>query len=694
MRFGRRRRYGASGARTLMFRRASSRRMLGRLSIVLALIVAGCVTPAADLDPASLGAALDGIALGDAPVEVLPNGDRLFTLAGTTDEVVEVDFVVPAGLSYVEVLTDGGVGVSVVDKDSGVSMCRGVRYQAWYVPIDEPFRCGAVAAGAAGTTWTVRVLPSLVADALTGATGAVDYEVKVTLSAQPLDGPAASIDATQLSKPVFGVLDVVSNKVPASADGALLHVEVTLPDGEGPFPTLLVASPYNTPERAADGYANKAYAQYFASRGYAFATMDLRGTGISGGCFSMRGAVDQADIKDAVDWLGTQEWSDGKVGMFGVSYEGFTPVAAAVAQPEHLTAIFAGAPAIDMYANYVPGGVNTGRTFSTGMAGYVVGNAAETTDDPSNPIAPVEYRADAVCDPLAITAGNDPRDIYSDYFIERNLTELVANIQVPVYLEQGFWDNNVKANPIPDFFNALQVPKRGVFGSWEHAFAVRADQWLMLQAWFDHWLMGRDTGIMDIPAADVLTNTRQHRLADEWPPTNATLVELPIDDGQYLARPAQLPLSALPVAIETASEPFADGLYLSGVPSLAFTVTLPRGGGSYVYAELHEETADGERSMVIMGWANAAHSPDHKTFAPLLPGEPRALEMQLLPVDHVVQPGSKLVLVLRSATTDDSYGGPEGGLTEPGLVEISGAMLWLPTLPMNVLSDAPRSTFA
>ena len=690
-----------AAARTLISRRAGSGRMLGRLTVplVLILVAAGCVTPAADLDPASLAASLDGLTLEGATETILPNGDKLLSLVGEVAGVQEFPFEVPPGLRYVEVaVKDGPVSVGVVDESSGVGLCRGVRYSAWYVPIDEPFRCGAVAAGAAGSTWVVRVagggaggvVPSVGPAA--AAVEAVPFAVDVTFSAQPLDGTASAIKVENLAQPIYEALDTVSYKVPASADGAQLHVEVTLPDGPGPWPTLLVSSPYNSPDRAADGVANLPYIKYFTARGYAFATMDLRGTGISGGCFAMRGAVDQSDIKDVVDWLGTQEWSDGKVGMFGVSYEGFTPVAAAVAQPEHLTAIFAGAPAVDMYANYLPGGVNTGRTFSTGMVGYVVGSAADTTDDPSNPIAPVEYRADAVCDPLAITAGNDPRDVYSDYFVERNLTELADRIQVPIYIEQGFWDNNVKANPIPDLLPKLTVPKKVILGSWEHAFAVRADQWLLFNAWFDHWLQGRDTGIMDTPAVDVLTNTRQHRAADTWPSPDATLVEIPTASGQYVAKPAMLPLGAAPTSIETVREPFAEGLYVSGVPSYHFPASLARGGSTYFYAELYEEKADGEREIVIMGWLNAAHVDGHRSYQPLAPGEERAFEMQLLPIDHVVQPGSKLVLVLRSATTDDGYGGPEGGLSEPGVVSVGEGTLRLPTLPMSTLAPPPRST--
>lgn len=684
----------ASRARTLISGLARSRRMrVPALATLALLLLAGCVSPGAQVQPASL-AALDALDIGGASRTVLPDGDVVFALAGSVADVEEFEFVMPEGVGVFEyTLPESGAGysVAVVDKESGMGMCRVTRYQAWYVPVDGPLVCRGVAGVNAGATWLVRVRNTLPADVITGAREAAEFAVDLKLSPQPLDGAAARLDLTQLSRPVFEVMEPEHHKVASSVDGALLHVEVMRPQTDEPVPVLLVASPYNTPDRAVNGVAKLPLMKYFAPRGYALAVMDLRGTGISGGCFSVRAAIDQDDIKDVVDWLGSQEWSSGKVGMMGVSYEGFTPVAAAVAQPKHLTAIFAGAPAVDMYANYVPGGVNTGRTLSTAIVGYAALHAADTTEDPSNPLGPVEYRVDAFCDPAALTVGNDPRDVYSDYFAERNLTELVERIQVPVYLEQGFWDNNVKANFVPEFFNALQVPKRGVFGSYEHAYTPRADQWLMLQAWFDHWLLERDTRIMDAPSMEVLTNTRQYRAGDAWPPLDAALVDVPLAEGSYLAAPTRAPVSPMAPVLETVSEPFADGLYVSGVPALAFSASLARGGNTYFYAEIHEEKANGDRQIVIMGWLNAAHRDGHRVYAPLLPGETRDFEMQFLPIDHVVQPGSRLVVVLGSTHDGASYGGPEGGLTEPGVVDVGAGVLQLPTLPMDTISPAPRS---
>ena len=663
--------------------------MRGRLlgaAVVLVVLLAGCVSPGAQLDAGAVGA-LDAVAIEGALAERLPNGDLRLVLKGETDGRESFEFDVPEGVTFVEaaVTTAPGAPFSplLVDAESGAPMCWPQRHQAWYVPVEDEVRCTALGVANPGRAWKAH------ASSVSGLLK--PFTLTLTFSTQPLDGSAANIKLDQLSRVESYALPTESFKVPSSADGALLHVEVTRPAVDGKVPVILVASPYNTADRMVSGIANEPLVKFATARGYAVATMDLRGTGISGGCFSMRGAVDQTDVADAVEWLGTQDWSNGKVGMYGISYEGFTPVAAAVQQPEHLAAIFIGAPAVDMYANYRPGGVETGRTFSTGVLGYVVGSAAQTTDDPENPLGPLAYRADAACDP-DVVLGNDPRMTYDAWWKARNLTELADRITVPVHLEQGFWDNPVKSNAIADLFPKLAGPKRAVLGSWEHIWALRADEQLRFLAWMDHWLKGRDTGIMDGPVVEVLTNTRMWRAADEWPATDAVPVEVPLQAGAYASTAAHLVPSPLGDAIETVTEPYPEGLYVSGVPSLALDVTLPRGGNTYLHAELYEEDADGERRIVIMGWRNAAHKDGHATYAPFAPGESRALDMQLLPVEHVVKPGSRLVLVLRSTDAQDSYGGPEGGVTEtPGVVQVAGGALRLPTLPLDALSPPPRS---
>ena len=130
-------------------------------------------------------------------------------------------------------------------------------------------------------------------------------------------------------------------------DGVRLAVDVVLPagyagEGEPPssFPVVFRYTPYHrTSIDPASGTVSIAPFEFFLARGYAYVAADMRGSGASYGWNDVmsRAIVDDAGI--LVDWIAAQPWSDGNVGMFGGSYEGWSQFAAAAAQPEALKAI-------------------------------------------------------------------------------------------------------------------------------------------------------------------------------------------------------------------------------------------------------------------------------------------------------------------------------------------------------------------
>jgi hypothetical protein len=80
--------------------------------------------------------------------------------------------------------------------------------------------------------------------------------------------------------------------------------------------------------------------EWFAARGYALCRVDVRGTGSSGGTALDEYTADETrDGYDAVEWLAAQPWCDGNVGMWGISYGGFTSIQVAMLRPPHLRAI-------------------------------------------------------------------------------------------------------------------------------------------------------------------------------------------------------------------------------------------------------------------------------------------------------------------------------------------------------------------
>ncbi|MCO1660681.1 CocE/NonD family hydrolase [Pseudonocardia humida] len=121
-------------------------------------------------------------------------------------------------------------------------------------------------------------------------------------------------------------------------DGVALATNVWRPEGPGPFPVLLVRTPYGKDD--AGTYGNPKLPDVFAlvGAGYAVVAQDVRGTSRSPGTFVPH-AHEGSDGVDTLGWLAGQSWCDGAVGMWGGSYMGFTQWQAAVHGPPALRAI-------------------------------------------------------------------------------------------------------------------------------------------------------------------------------------------------------------------------------------------------------------------------------------------------------------------------------------------------------------------
>ena len=118
-------------------------------------------------------------------------------------------------------------------------------------------------------------------------------------------------------------------------DGVLLATDVYLPDGHGRCPAVLVRLPY---DKCSDYAFFTHCAPYFTERGYALVVQDVRGKFRSGG-ETMPFTHEIEDGYDTLDWIVAQPWSDGKVGMFGDSYFGYTQWAAVASCHPALKAI-------------------------------------------------------------------------------------------------------------------------------------------------------------------------------------------------------------------------------------------------------------------------------------------------------------------------------------------------------------------
>ena len=124
-------------------------------------------------------------------------------------------------------------------------------------------------------------------------------------------------------------------------DGISLSATLFFPENarrrRRPWPAIMEALPYRKDDAVA-GY--EATTPSSPTTGYVSCRLDIRGTGSSGGITTDEYSADERrDLVEVIDWLATQDWSSGNVGMFGTSYGGFNSLQAALENPPALKAI-------------------------------------------------------------------------------------------------------------------------------------------------------------------------------------------------------------------------------------------------------------------------------------------------------------------------------------------------------------------
>lgn len=152
----------------------------------------------------------------------------------------------------------------------------------------------------------------------------------------------------------YGVLLASEVMVPMR-DGVRMATDLYFPaDPEKPdvrtageFPTILIRTPYNKRDDN-----SRQLGEYFAQRGYAVVIQDCRGRYRSEGTFYFL-TQEPEDGYDTVEWVAAQQWSNGKVGMMGTSYLGWTQMAAAVLNPPHLSTMVINQAGANAYTSSV-----------------------------------------------------------------------------------------------------------------------------------------------------------------------------------------------------------------------------------------------------------------------------------------------------------------------------------------------------
>lgn len=203
----------------------------------------------------------------------------------------------------------------------------------------------------------------------------------------------------------------------------------------------------------------------------------------------------------------------------------------AVEAPEHLTTIVPQAAIGSWYDYPYEGGVRRFSGFGTPLLfdfGYGFIPPTDVGGDPQGWAAAMAARVHP-CERVQNQIegfGFDP--VYDDFWRERDYLSMAENVEASVMMEAGWLDSNVQPIGSTQFFQALpdDHPKRLVIGQWGHQAAAFPDSNKVRHAWFDYWLLGLDTGVMDLPRVDSFGNNGTRVQEDSWPPAATRVATL------------------------------------------------------------------------------------------------------------------------------------------------------------------------
>lgn len=536
-------------------------------------------------------------------------------------------------------------------------------------------------------------------------------------------------------------------------DGCRIAVDALHPTLGGerltePAPTVLHATPYRRafhisaessgtaaryaeqlrgmePGELVTQYEERPIARELIHQGYHFVSVDIRGTGASFGAEYGDSWRAGRDLAAVVDWICEQDWSSGKVGMVGISYEGMMQFFTAAFRPEGLKCIAPQYPGLSQC--YVDGGLaisSFARVWERLHKGMSEHEPSAPVDGPDGEDLRGEAEAERSPDSyrwVETFSEMDPRDVtlmssYDGLLRRRDRADLglgevasgwsdscdlINASGVPVYLVTGWWDLTFPGYLI-DAFNRLTVPKKLIVGPWNHGQGGDPE----LLRWFDYWLKGVENGVAAEPP--VHYGVSDPSGATEW----KAAPRLPLPEAQYRARwlhpegglsesqpqdgaamgyavdhevslgimgrhsyyvdDLYLNTADLDARAERCltftSEPLEADLEIVGWPALELEVSTDSDRGAVV-ATLEQIGEDGGAAYLSEGFINFAHrravtdpgghegpvwhSWSKADLAPVAPGAPMDVRLELYPIACRVRAGERLRLTLAGADADN-----------------------------------------
>lgn len=344
----------------------------------------------------------------------------------------------------------------------------------------------------------------------------------------------------------------------ADRSGTELHADVLLPEAltkkKKRVPVILSVGPYfgHSGQTGTEDWTHTGPSDRFQDfiegadlfdEGYAFVMVDLRGFGGSTGCLDWGGPGEQADVKAAIDWAAKQPWSTGAVGMYGKSYDAVTGLIGNNLDQRALKAVVAQEPVWDMYQYIYSNGVPRPNVTGTANAYNSIATLDQMPDDDARYLANARWEE---THPECLTensAGYRIADQRDKHWTSRDLAKMARHTDTPLFVTQGFIENNTKPEEMQEYLANHRGPERGWLGQWDHVrggdhtsdgrLAMGREGWYdETLSFYDQYLKGIDPKV-DYPAYSIQDSTGTWRAQKTWPVVERT-VTLPLGDGAYV----------------------------------------------------------------------------------------------------------------------------------------------------------------
>ena len=504
-------------------------------------------------------------------------------------------------------------------------------------------------------------------------------------------------------------------------DGVVLRADIFRPDVDGRYPVVMTQGPYakwlsfqeamvpmwrNLETEHPDALAGSSnlYQNWetvdpekWVPDGYVVVRVDGRGAGRSPGYLDIFSPREIRDYYECIEWAGTQLWSNGKVGLLGISYYGVSQWAVAALNPPHLAAIIPWEGATDYYREFTHHGgilstfVQRWYPIQISSVQHGLGERGSRHPATGGLVSGPETLSDQELSQLYADSVTDLHEHTTFDSFYRDRTPDLSKITVPL-LSATNWAHHLHTRGGFEGFNSVSSEHKWLeVHGLQHWVEFYTDYGVSLQKrFFGHFLKGEDTGWDDQPPVDLqvrhVDGTFERRSEQEWPLARTlwSRFYLDIESGELSGEPERpetdVSFEALGEGVTFWTPTLTEAIELTGPAAAHLTVSSTTTDAD-IFLTLRVQDPQGEdvtfvsamdpKGMPGFGWLRASHRetdpgrslpyrPWH-TFEnpqPLVPNQPVDLDVEIWPTSVVIPVGYRLGVTVQGEDFELDGDGP------------------------------------